>query len=86
MFLQRIFHRTFQLAFTSLLAIGGSLDLSAQEIDSTLVLEKSGKKPRYQVKKSSNITNKQKSPFSIYSVPQVQSTVFRARMFCRSVV
>jgi len=40
MFLQRIFHRTFQLAFTSLLAIGGSLELSAQELDSTFVLEK----------------------------------------------
>jgi cell surface protein SprA len=74
MFLHRIFHRTLQVAFTSFMAIGGSLDLSAQELDSTLVLEKSGKKPRYQVKKSSNITAKQKSPFAIYSIPQVQST------------
>ncbi|MFM6937258.1 MAG: cell surface protein SprA, partial [Aquirufa sp.] len=56
------------------MAISGSLDLSAQEIDSTLVLEKSGKKPRYQVKKSNNITVKQKSPFAIYSIPQVQFT------------
>ena len=74
MFLHRIFHRTLQVAFTSLMAIGGSLELSAQEIDSTFNVEKSGRKPRYQLKKTSSITSKQKSPFAIYSIPQVQST------------
>jgi hypothetical protein len=75
MFLPRIFHRTIPLAFASLLVIVGSMQIDAQELDSTKILEKSGKKPRYQLKKTSSITQKPKSPFAIYALPQLKSGI-----------
>ncbi|MEY3647044.1 MAG: hypothetical protein RL127_1752, partial [Bacteroidota bacterium] len=59
--------------FLVVLSLCFSFNLFAQELtlDSTKILEKSGRKPRYQLKKapfSSLSTSKKTSPFSIYSV------------------
>ena len=67
-----ITQRLFRLAFASLLSIVCTWDTEAQ-VDTTGSLEKSGRKPRYTLKKSP-ISAKKNSPFAIYQVPQVQNS------------
>ncbi|MFM1835561.1 MAG: hypothetical protein RJA04_248, partial [Bacteroidota bacterium] len=64
--------RLFRLAFASLLTVVGIGHLNAQ-VDSTKILEKSGRKPRYSLRRSS-ITAKKNSPFAIYQIPQVETS------------
>ncbi len=67
-----ISQRIFRLAFASLLTVVGIGHLNAQ-IDSTKLVEKSGRKPRYTLRRSS-FAGKKNSPFAIYQIPLAQSS------------